>query len=142
MPAQRKPEGTRVRRNIHTFDPLPLNGYDGPIPDWPLHEATAPELERWERLWRSAQAQKWVQMHIETVIARYVRLSLAVEYDTRNNAGTAAMITAVTALEDRLGLSPKSLQNLNWKIEEPEQAAPVANIGRPRRLKAIDPEAG
>lgn len=142
MPAQRKPEGTRVRRGTNPFEPLPMSGYDGPIPDWPLHEATEGELERWERLWRSAQAQKWVTMHIETVIARYVRLSLMVEYETKNNMATAQTLNTLVTLEDRLGLSPKALQNLSWKIAEDEPPAPVATIPRSRRLKAIDPEVG
>lgn len=141
MPAQRKPEGQRVRRNLQHFDALPMQGYDGPIPDWPLLEATEIELARWERLWRTAQAAQWVRMHIDLTVARYVRLALTVEGDTKSNVATAQMITAVTQLEDRLGLSPKALQNLSWKISDDEVAeqrqtpAPAR-----RRLKAVDPD--
>lgn len=140
MPAQRKPEGTRVRRHTNTFDSLPMNGYEGPIPDWPLLVATEFELERWERLWRTAQASQWVRMHIEFTVARYVRLVLTVEADTKNNLATAQTLNTVTSLEDRLGLSPKALQNLSWKIASDEVAEQrdVSVAVRERNLKAVD----
>lgn len=142
MPAQRKPEGQRLRRNVSTFDHLPLDGYSGPIPDWPLVEATEAELFRWERLWRSAQAAQWVRMHIDHVIARYVRLSLIVEDSYKGNVNTAQMVTAVTSLEDRLGLSAKALQNLSWVIvAEPETPAESGVVAR-RRISVVEPEAG
>lgn len=142
MPAQRKPEGARIRRNLSSFEPLPLDGYTGPIPDWPLHEGTGAELERWERLWRTAQASMWVRMHIDLVVARYVRLVLTVEAETRNNVATAQTLNTVTSLEDRLGLSPKALQNLSWKIEDSDLAE-VHSVAptRARKLRAVDPDA-
>lgn len=125
---------------------LPLEGYQGPIPDWPLVEGSAAELQRWETVWRTAQAAQWVRMHIDLTVARYVRLVLTVEAETANNIATAQTLNTVTALEDRLGLSPKALQNLAWKIvddEVAERRAPVAAApSRSRRLTAVDPTAG
>lgn len=119
-----------------------MDGYQGPIPDWPLDEPTAAEQARWERLWRTAQAAQWVKLHIDLFVARYVRLALAVEAETRNNVATAQTLTALTSMEDRLGLSPKALQLLSWKIvaEESGEQRPVTALAA-RRLKAVDDSA-
>lgn len=144
MPAPRKAEGARVRRNLPSaFVELPMEGYQGPIPEWPLDDVSEQELRRWERVWRSAQAAQWVRLHVDLTVARYVRLVLAVESATGNNIATAQTLNTVTALEDRLGLSPKALQLLSWKVTDDEVAerrAPAATP--PRRLKAVDPESG
>jgi hypothetical protein len=146
MPAQRKPEGQRVRRNLgqSQFVELPAEGYQGEIPAWPLDgRPTAAERRRWEAVWRTAQAAQWVRLHIDLVIARYVRLVLAVEAETKNNVASAQTLNTVTAMEDRLGLSPKALQNLSWKIvddEVGERRAPASSApAARRRLSAVDP---
>jgi hypothetical protein len=117
-----------------------MEGYDGPIPDWPLMEATDSELHRWDVLWRTAQAAAWVRMHIDMTIALYVRVSLAVENEAKNNVATAQTLNSMTAMQDRLGLNPQALKRLEWEIvadevEEQREAAPSR-----RRLKAVDPD--
>jgi hypothetical protein len=130
------------RARTHKLIELPMEGYDGPVPEWPLLEASELELHRWETLWRTAQAAAWVRMHIDTVIARYCRLSLIVEVEMRNNVATAQTLNTVTALEKELGLSPAALKRLDWvivanEVEEQRQVSPA----RPR-LKAVDPDVG
>lgn len=142
MPAQRKPEGQRVRRNLPTVnDPLPMEGWQGDIPEWPLAVGLELELERWERLWRTPMAAKWVRMHIDTVIARYVRTALQAEsLDHDTSVAMSNIKGEARQLEMQLGLTPKALQGLHWEIvadelEEKREAAPPR-----RRLKAVDPD--
>jgi hypothetical protein len=130
-----------------------MEGYDGPVPDWPLHGCTDRELERWERLWKTPMAKAWVRMHIDLIVARYVRCAIMVEggYDDDDDAedrerkraltvATAHLHSEVRQLEDRLGLSPLALLRLRWEIAEPEigEDAPVA---KKPRLRVADPSA-
>ena len=130
------------RRNLKPASiQLPLNGYDGPIPDWPLHEASSAELERWDRLWHTAQAAMWVRMHIDITVALYVRVSLAVEQEAKNNVATAQTLNSMTAMQDRLGLNPQALKRLEWEIVADEVEEQRATKAPTRRLKAVDPDA-
>ena len=54
----------------------------------------------------------WRTMHIEHVIARYVMVTCLAEQTQQ-----AGLLTEVRQMEDRLGLTPLSLQKLQWKIE-------------------------
>jgi hypothetical protein len=140
MPAVRKPEGQRVRRNLEHNDALPAEGYRGRVPDWPYQEGTELELELWGRLWRSPMAAKWATIHNERQVARLVRLDLIVEAEMGNNMATAQTLNSLLALEKQLGMGPDSLRLLSWKVavdevgEQREAAAPR------RRLKAVDAE--
>jgi hypothetical protein len=144
-----KDPSQRRRRNL-TPDTLqlPMEGYDGPIPDWPLSEATAREMERWERLWKTPMAKAWVRMHIDVVVARYVRCAIMVEGGDTDDAAHRALTVAaahlhseVRQLEDRLGLNPLSLLRLRWEIAEVEVGDVAADPAPKRRLKAVDPSA-
>jgi hypothetical protein len=120
---------------------LPMEGWQGPIPDWPLLEGLQPELERWERLWRTPMAAQWVRMHIDTVIARYVRVALLAEsFDHETSVAMANIKGEARQLESLLGLNPSALKRLEWEIvvdevEEQREVAPAR-----RRLKAVDPD--
>ena len=58
----------------------------------------------------------WQTMHINRVIARYVMVTCLAE-ETQQ----AGLLTEVRQMEDRLGLTPLSLQKLQWKIEHREE---------------------
>ena len=58
----------------------------------------------------------WASMSIERVIARYVMVTCLAE-ETQQ----AGLLTEVRQMEDRLGLTPLSLQKLQWKIEHREE---------------------
>lgn len=120
---------------------LPAEGYQGEIPPWPMTEFTMPEIGRWEQLWRTAQAAQWARMHIELTVALYVRVSLAVENEAKNNVATAQTLNSMTAMQDRLGLNPQSLKRLEWEIVA-DELEEVRKPTRTRRtLRAVDPEA-
>lgn len=126
------PSGAKVQ--------LPMEGWQGDIPQWPLLEGTDIEIYRWEQLWRTAQAAAWVRMHIDFTIARYVRLSILVETEAKNNVATAQVINSVMALEKELGLTPAALKRLEWEVvaDEVEDARETKPAPRGRRLKAVD----
>lgn len=132
-----------LRRNLKpSAIQLPINGYDGPVPEWPLHEASEAELERWDRLWHTAQAAMWVRQHIDLSVALYVRVSLAVEAEAKNNVATAQTLNSMTAMQDRLGLNSQALNRLNWEVASDEIAERRADAKGPRRVAAVDPAAG
>lgn len=132
-----------VRRNLKAAKmQLPSEGYQGPIPDWPLPEGNAFELDRWERVWRTPMAAAWIRMGIETVVARYVRIAIIAEsYEGTTSVALSNIKAEARQLETMLGLNPAALKRLEWEIasdevEELREAAP-----RRRKLKAVDPEA-
>ena len=99
------------------FISIPAAGYTGSVPGWPLDtEPARVELEMWQQLWATPQAAMWASMHIERVIARYVMVACLAE-ETQQ----AGLLTEVRQMEDRLGLTPLSLQKLQWKIEHREE---------------------
>lgn len=98
---------------------LPKGGRLGPPPEWPLPgRQTAAEREAWAGLWRTPQAVAWERLEWTRTVARYCRLMLRAE---KANA-TAALQAQATALEDRLGLTPKSMRLLLWEVVTDEVA--------------------
>lgn len=107
---------------------LPADGYDGPIPDWPLmNEPSGGEADLWRSVWRTPQAAMWATSGFERVVARYVMVTVLSEVDP-----TAALLGEVRQMEDRLGLSPMALRRLQWVIDEPSSGslAEVTSIDR------------
>jgi hypothetical protein len=110
-------------------------------------------LERWERLWKTPMAKAWVRMHIDLIVARYVRCALMIEggYDDEEGeegerkraltVATAHLHSEVRQLEDRLGLSPLALLRLRWEIAEVEVGDESVAPAPKRRLKVADPDA-
>lgn len=98
---------------------LPAEGREGEVPIWPLSgKQSAAEREAWAELWSTPQAVAWERLGAGCVreVARYCRLRTAAE---KPNA-TAAQQAQVTALADRLGLTPKAMRLLLWEIVEDE----------------------
>jgi hypothetical protein len=116
---------------------LPAGGRKGPIPDWPLPGPQHPfETQLWVKLWAKPQAVVWEEQEIFEIVARYCRVSvLATGPDA-----TAALMTAATMLEDRLGLTPRAMRMLLWQIAPDEVA--TARVGRSEnvreRLRAVE----
>lgn len=122
---------------------LPAGGRPGKPPAWPLPgKLSAAEREAWAQLWATPQAHAWEQLGgtWTRTVARYCRLMVRAE------AGDsyAALHAQTTALEDRLGLTPKSMRLLLWQIAPDEveekrvakRAAPEDELAMRRRLLA------
>jgi hypothetical protein len=99
---------------------LPAEGRKGDTPLWPLAgRQTAAEKSAWAELWATPQAVAWERFGYTRTVARYCRVMVASE----KPGAPAAIHAQATALEDRLGLTPKAMRLLLWEIVEDEVAA-------------------
>lgn len=116
----RPPAFDPVRRNARNGPVvLPAGGRQGDPPGWPLStDASEAERDAWWQLWRTPQAAAWEQLGWTRTVARYCRIMVAAEQAD----ASASLHGQVTALEDRLGLTPKAMRLLLWKIA-PDQVA-------------------
>lgn len=131
-PASRRQSGNQA----HTWTDLPANGYDGPIPAWPLGDPALGELSMWERYWRKPQAAAWARMSLVDEAALYVRAFLL------GADGNVKAMTEARQMADRLGLNPTAMLKNRWRIATDEVAAARATkpqAANPRkRLKVAD----
>lgn len=138
MPNTPKPEGhsrrtgrtaqfhhLRAGTSDITPPPLPPKNRRGP---W-TNDAKAAWLE-W---WASPMALAWIEAD-KVALRRAVRLVDDIAAGRSNEHG------ALTALEDRLGLTPKARRALAWEIDRTAVAAmptPPAGEGGDPRLRAV-----
>lgn len=138
MPVLPKPASERRRRNaVPGTVYLPRAGRTGPVPDWPL-TGKAPAV--WSELWHLPQAAAWERLGAhERTVARYAKLLGVAEKST----ATAAILSEVRQLEDRLGLNPRAMLSLRWEMADDDAGAepPAAAPASVRRLRAVDPDA-
>lgn len=98
---------------------LPAEGRKGRPPAWPIAGPMTPEeREAWKQLWRTPQAVAWERLGWTRTVARYCRALVAAEKPD----ASPALHAQVTALEDRLGLTPKAMRLLLWEIASDELA--------------------
>lgn len=99
---------------------LPASGRSRRAPAWPLStKATRAEADAWTQLWRTPQAVAWEELGCVRQVARYCRAMVAAEAP----GAPPALHGQVTAMEDRLGLTPKSMRLLLWTIVDDDLAA-------------------
>ena len=90
------------------------------------------ELDLWEELWRLPQAVAWERMRWTREVAQYARWKAKAELGDMDASKEARM------LADRLGLTPKAMQDLRWQIVSDEVgAARQATSGARGRIKAV-----
>lgn len=135
-----KQEGSgRSDRSGYSLTALPAEGYDGPVPDFPLpgrtvyrweHEdkrrfqvpdldatlaVTERELELWAWLWTTPQACAW-SMPSESwrlhTIAMYVRTFVICE----GSEATAADKGSLHRFADQIGMTTAGLAEMGWKV--------------------------
>lgn len=107
---------------------LPAEGYDGPVPEWPLASPadvddtdvgavlSMRELQRWELVWRTPQAAAWARLGWADDVAVYVRLMSLVELGDVKQAGEARQWS------DRLGLNPAAMLRNRWRVSADQVA--------------------
>ena len=118
---------------------LPAAGREGDPPDWPLDTGMSGAEDRaWTELWSTPQAVAWERLGWVRTVARYCRVMVACEVPNAQ----ATLLAQATALEDRLGLTPKAMRLLLWEIAPDELAEARSAAPAPRRkLRAVDPGA-
>jgi hypothetical protein len=98
---------------------LPAEGRKGATPKWPLDEPASREEKRaWAELWGTPQAVAWEKLGWTRTVARYCRVMIECEYP----GAQPTRLAQATALEDRLGLTPKAMRLLLWSIVDDEMA--------------------
>lgn len=127
MPGPPPKKNARRRNARPEWRRLPSSGRPGDPPPWPLVDGpTQEESALWHQLWASPQAIAWEALGWTRVVARYTRIAVYAEVGS-----TAALLSEVRQLEDRLGLNPMSMKRLQWEIvDEPADDLPddVPNI--------------
>lgn len=126
-----------VRRNARVGPvTLPASGRPGEPPAWPLPgRMSAGERDAWAQLWATPQAHAWEQLGWTRTVARYCRVMVAAE----KPKATAAILAQACALEDRLGLTPKSMRLLLWQVaaDEVAEKREQASTGARGRIRAV-----
>lgn len=90
------------------------------------------ELEIWAEAWSTPQAVAWERLRWTRTVAQYVRWKAKGELGSLDAAKEARM------LEDRLGLTPRSLQDLRWTIASDEVGEQRKQTRTARgRIKAV-----
>ncbi len=117
---------------------LPVEGRKGRAPALPaLRVWDDEDRAYWRALWRKPQAVVWEREgHVE-----FVARLLALRHDFVHGDGAAAALSGeMRQLEDRLGLNPKALMGLRWRIVADEVAAarrPKAGGSARDRLRTV-----
>lgn len=112
----------RSDRRGYSLTALPAEGYDGPVPEFPLPDATPRELEVWAGAWRSPQACAWSMpseaWRISTV-AMWVRVKVRCE----DPESGAALLGQLHRFADQIGMTTAGLAEMGWKVAVDETAA-------------------
>ena len=157
------PNSGRSDARGYSLTALPAEGYDGPIPDFPLMprrvmrweyegkrrfqvtdtEATEAvrerELELWEWAWRTPQACAWAMpsesWRINT-IAMWVRTFVICE----SSDATAADKGSLHRFADQIGMTTAGLAEMGWKVAVDETATKRTEktAAAPKRSSARD----
>jgi hypothetical protein len=118
----------RDRAGDAAWTVLPVEGFKGDVPEFPLSDALGVEVELWLKLWSKPQAFMWAKLGLEFEVAAYVRAFI----ESVEAGASAGLKTAVLRMGAELGLSLPGMHSLRWKFSEDElsvkraaQTAPV-----------------
>ena len=121
-------------KNNYIITELPAEGRQGPTPEWPFR-GRPPKY--WEHVWTLPQAVEWERIGAEDIVARYVKLRTLV-YRASLDEVKSSYLTELRYLEDSLGLTPKGMQSLRWRIARSDaeaESAPKRSSVRSRRAR-------
>lgn len=123
----RKPDPDAARR-LRADDPqrfvkwinLPPEGNTAEPPEMPPPPAfvtadgewSVRAIDLWHKLWHSPQSTKW-QAELHPMLERYL---LITERMWLFGSYTPGELSALQATEEAMGLTPKSMRHLNWRI--------------------------
>lgn len=110
-----KPPGQRIERGAKTgkWSTLPAAREWQRPPASPDRDWLVSTRSWWEALWASPMATTYQEADVSAL----VRLAEMVDERSRGQLG-ATETAAMTVLEDRFGLNPKSRRALQWEIEQ------------------------
>lgn len=115
------PNSGRSDQRGYSLTALPAEGYSGPVPNFPLPDASVRELEVWAQAWTTPQACAWSlpseAWRIRTV-AMWVRLTVRCESP---EAG-AALLGQLHRFADQIGMTTAGLAEMGWRVAVDETA--------------------
>lgn len=139
---QADPNSERSDLRGYSLTALPSEGYAGPVPEFPLPDASERELEVWASAWRSPQACAW-SMPSESwrvrTVAMWTRLSVRCE----DPEAGAALYAQLHRFADQIGMTTAGLAEMGWRVKVDEvavkrEANAVAPAAAPvRRMRAV-----
>lgn len=99
---------------------LPVEGYAGEVPVFPLPLASERELALWSQVWTTPQAVAWAEEPWRWyTVGEWVRWSVKAEAPE----APAALIAAKIRLADQLGLTPAGLKENGWSVGVTDEVA-------------------
>lgn len=131
------PASARSKRRGYTQTPLPAEGYNGPIPDFPLPEPSERELEVWSAAWRTPQGWGWSQP-TEAWRARTVGLWVRLSVRCEAPDASASLLAQLHRLADQIGMTTAGLSEIGWRVAEreaPEQAQKTPRVSSLERAR-------
>jgi hypothetical protein len=135
------PNSARSDRRGLSLTALPAQGYDGPVPEWPLPDASARELALWAWAWTTPQACAW-SLPSEAWRVRSVALWCRMSVRCEDRDVSAPVLAQLHRFADQIGMTTAGLREMGWAIakdELREKAAkkPAAPRSSRDRLKAV-----
>jgi hypothetical protein len=128
----------RDRKDDAGWVTLPVEGFAGDVPAWPISDASGAELGYWDELWQKPQAVMWDKLGMVRQVAAYARSFV----EASEREASAGLKTAVLRMEGELGISVPGMHSLRWKFSEDElegrrDETRAAPDGARTRLRAI-----
>lgn len=120
----------RSDRRCYSLTALPAEGYDGPVPDFPLPLPSERELEVWEQAWRTPQACAW-SMPSEAWRASTVAMWVRVKVRCEDPDSGAALLGQLHRFADQIGMTTAGLAEMGWKVAVDETAAKRGSRSEP-----------
>ncbi|MDF1603386.1 hypothetical protein [Nocardioides sp. YIM 152315] len=118
---QASEDSGRSDRRGYVLTALPAEGYDGPVPDFPLPAPSARELEVWEEAWRSPQACAW-SLPSESWRAATVAMWVRVKVRCEDPDVGAALLGQLHRFADQIGMTTAGLAEMGWRVAVDETA--------------------
>ena len=133
------PSSGRSEKRKYLLTALPVDGYSGPVPKFPLPadgdvKRAAREKALWRDAWRSPQACAWSMEAWRTrIVAQYCRVAAVVELDP---SASAALVAQLHRFRDQLGLTPAGLRHNGWRIADAPVELRQVVEDRPQRRRS------
>lgn len=124
------PTSGRSDRIGYSLTALPAEGYDGPVPEFPLPDASDRELEVWAEAWKSPQACAWSipsEAWRQRTVALWVRTTVRCEAPE----APASLLGQLHRFADQIGMTTAGLAEMGWSIS-------VDKVAQKRAEKAAE----
>lgn len=113
--------GRSDRRGV-SLTALPAGGYRGPVPEFPLPDVSARELEVWGSAWRTPQAAAWA-LPSEAWRVRSVALWVRTSVRCEDPDASASILGQLHRFADQIGMTTAGLAEMGWAVSQDEVAA-------------------